>query len=55
MKKNGCLHVLNAIFVMHRRDKEKATEPATGCFQPAKIDYSMGHNVNLFLLPAAVL
>jgi tRNA 2-thiouridine synthesizing protein D len=43
--------VANFLFVLSRNE----TEPATRCFQLAKIAHSKGHNVNLFLVDDGVL
>ncbi len=41
----------NFLFVLSKDD----TEPATRCFQLAKIAHSKGHNVNIFLVDGGVL
>ncbi len=41
----------NFLFVLSRDE----TEPATRCFQLAKIAHSQGHKVNLFLVDGGVL
>ncbi len=41
----------NFLFVLTRNE----TEPATRCFQLAKIAHSKGHNVSLFLVNGGVL
>jgi len=43
--------VANFLFVLGKNE----TEPATRCFQLAKIAHSKGHNVNLFLIDGGVL
>ena len=54
-EKNSFLHVFNAPSCCIGRTKKNETEPTIGCFRLAKIDHSMGHNVNLFLLDVAAL
>lgn len=41
----------NFLFVLSRNE----TEPATRCFQLAKIAHTKGHKVNLFLVDGGVL
>ncbi len=41
----------NFLFVLSKNE----TEPATRCFQLAKIAHSKGHNVNLFLVDGGVM
>ncbi len=41
----------NFLFVLSKNE----TEPATRCFQLAKIAHTQGHDVNLFLIDGGVL